>query len=257
MSAETLAGANSGLIFNWRPSRRRKLSIVSFLLASLLLHALGFYLFQIVYPPAVALLPAPGRVSIISPTTEEGRLLLRWLDAEDPALASTTQRPPDAKAFAPPKVAHVPSFITHQPALREPPPYAPDLRAPDSQPPGPVPQHRTLASAAAPVVKTRIEFGSDIAQLGSLQAPEMRFTRSNNESPQAARFRVAISRAGAVQFCFLQTSSGDPALDEQARQYLALCRFAGGETNPATADLLWTTAAIVWGSDLVAPKESP
>ena len=59
----------------------------------LLLHALCFYVFQIIYPPAVALLPPPGRITVIAPNTEEGRVLLRWLEAEDPALASTTQPP--------------------------------------------------------------------------------------------------------------------------------------------------------------------
>ena len=83
------------LIFAWDPRRQRKFAIAGFLFGSLALHALGFYLFQIVYPPAVALLPPPGRVSLISPDSDEGRVLLRWLEAEDPALASTTQPPPD------------------------------------------------------------------------------------------------------------------------------------------------------------------
>ena len=56
-----------------------------------MLHALCFYAFQIIYPPAVALLPPPGRVTVIAPNTQEERVLLRWLEAEDPALASTTQ----------------------------------------------------------------------------------------------------------------------------------------------------------------------
>ena len=91
-------------IFNWSPARSRKVSIISFIAASAVLHALCFYIFQIIYPPTVALLPPPARVSIITPASEEGRLLLRWIEAEDPALSSTTQRPPDASSFARPAV---------------------------------------------------------------------------------------------------------------------------------------------------------
>lgn len=255
MSAESLA-ASSDLIFQWRRSRQRYRSIASFLLVSLALHAVAFYTFQIVYPPAVALLPAPGRVSVISPATPEGRLVLRWIEAEDPALAATTQRPADAKMYSPPRIAHVQSFTTYQPALRELPPLAPDVRAPDPQPPGPVPQRRAPAAAPLPPVKTHIDF-ADAAELGDAQLPDMQFKRSSKESPQAAHFRIGVSPDGEICYSFLQNSSGDAALDEQAARYLALCRFTGAKYSAAGSDLVWTSATIVWGSDVAAPKNSP
>jgi TonB family protein len=242
-----------GLIFRWAPPRPRKRAIISFVIASIVLHALAFYIFQIVYPPPVTLLPAPARVSVISPMTEEGRLLLRWVEAEDPALGSMTLRPPDAKTFQPPKVAHVPSFASYEPKLRELPPYVPDLRPPDPMPPQPVPQRRAPAPQPLPPSKTALTFSNEVATLGPVQTPQMQFTRSIKESPQAAELRVAVSRSGEVRYAFLETSSGDSALDEQARQYVANCRFSGTAGN--TNDLIWTTAAIVWGSDVAAPKE--
>ncbi len=256
MSTEALTDTNDGLLFNWRPSRRRKLSLFGFITASVALHALCFYLFQIVYPPPAALLPPPGRVSVISPVTEDGRILLRWIEAEDPALAAKTQRAPDTKTFTPPRIAHVPSFATHRPALRDLPPYLPDLRAPEIYPPGPVPRSRSAPATPAPPAKTAIAFADDAAALRGVQTPEMRFTRSTSESPQPAEFRVAISPAGDVRYCFLQTSSGDAALDEQARQYLALCRFPEIQRS-AARDLIWTSAVVTWGSDLIAPKAAP
>ncbi|MGI8433070.1 MAG: hypothetical protein ACR2MW_12365, partial [Chthoniobacterales bacterium] len=63
--------------------------LAAFLLGSLLLHALCFYLFQIVYPVTVSLLPPPARVNLITADTDEGRLLLRWVEAENSALTST------------------------------------------------------------------------------------------------------------------------------------------------------------------------
>ena len=53
------------LLFNWEAPRRRKVAIAGFLGASIIAHAICFYLFQIVYPPTIALLPAPARVSLI------------------------------------------------------------------------------------------------------------------------------------------------------------------------------------------------
>ncbi len=93
MRPQPFAEAEFTPVFDWSPRRGRKLSLISFITASAVVHALCFYVFQVIYPPTVALLPPPARVTVISPNTDEGRLLLRWIEAEDPALSSTTQRP--------------------------------------------------------------------------------------------------------------------------------------------------------------------
>jgi hypothetical protein len=99
MNAPSLAQHPGGLLFGWEKPRRRKAAIAGFLFASAALHALCFYLFQVVYPPAISLLPPPAQVSVIAPTNPEARTFLNWLNAEDPALATQTQRPADARAF--------------------------------------------------------------------------------------------------------------------------------------------------------------
>ncbi|HEX8898461.1 MAG TPA: hypothetical protein VF751_07170, partial [Chthoniobacterales bacterium] len=55
-----------------------------------------------------------------------------------------------------------------------------------------------------------------------------------------------------VRHCFLQTSSGDAALDEQARKYLAAARFPAIRNSPssALAPLIWGTATLEWGNDI-------
>ncbi len=63
------------------------------------------------------------------------------------------------------------------------------------------------------------------ARLGAPEIPPLHFKASNEAPPDAAQFRVGISAHGVVRFCFLERSSGDPALDAQARQHLLLCRF--------------------------------
>src|SRR5437773_11930910 len=133
MNASTAAP----LLFNWAPPRGRNLAITGFLIASLGAHAACFYVFQIVYPPTVSLTPAPERVNLISSNSEEGAALLRWVDAEDPALASTTRRPTGAKLRLLSDAQHVPSYFPSDPNLTEARPLTFDLGVPRAQPPGP------------------------------------------------------------------------------------------------------------------------
>jgi hypothetical protein len=224
-----------------------------FLIASVVFHALCFYIFQIIYPPAVALLPPPGRVTVIAPNTEEGRVLLRWLEAEDPALASTTQRPANEKLLVLPTVQHAPSYLMRQPALKEIPPLPPDPAVPSAQPPGPVRPLHTPVQVVEKVAPTTVRWSVELEALGPMQGPEMKFRAFGQESPQAAQFRVAMDENGAMRHCFLENSSGDAALDEQGRKYLALCRFSPVEKRKSKIEngLVWGTATIEWGNDIV------
>jgi TonB family protein len=251
------ASAND-LVFGWEKPGRGKWTIAGFLLASLGLHAFGFYLFQIVYPPAVALLPPPGRVSLIAPNSDEGRQLLRWLDAEDPALASTTQPPPDAKSLAMPTIQHAPSYLARQPALKDLPPAPAPLRIPSAHPPAPVERSTSPAQTITKPVPTAIRFSPELDSLIPPQTPELKFAASGRESPEPARFLIAVNENGEVRHCFLQRSSGDAALDEQARKYLALTRFPAIRNSPSStlAALTWGIATLEWGND-ITPLSSP
>ncbi len=245
--------AASPLLFDWPAPEGRRRALVFFLIASLGLHALCFYIFQIVYPPAVALLPPPARVSVISPDDPESLALLRWVEAEDPALASTTQRPSDYRPLTLPKLEHIPSYAQHDPALRTIPETAPDLSIPSSAAIGSVPRARAAVPLPLLSRKTSAVFSETTRELGAPVFPEFTFRLSRADAPANARFRVAIDHGGAIRFCFLASSSGDPQLDEQARQFLLLCRFP---PRPENAALLWSVATILWGNDF-APLEKP
>ncbi len=244
-------------VFDWSPARSRRRVVLAWIAGSALLHALCFYVFQIIYPPTIALLPPPARVNIITPNSEDGRLLLQWIEAEDPALSSTTQRPPNASTPELPRPEYVPSFTNYQPALRDLPPYEPDLRIPSARPPAPVPQPRSSVAPTHVSVTTSITFGNE-AEHGAPQTPPVQFTASLTEPPQAAEFRIAIDQDGVVRHCFVETSSEDPALDEQARRYLMLCRFPSAESRGEKPQdsLTWTTASIEWGNDFATPAQT-
>jgi len=246
------ASTTSPLLFNWEAPRRRNRAIIGFLSASFAAHVAGFYLFQIVYPPTVSLTPAPQRVNFISARSEEGTTLLRWVDAEDPALASTTRRPPDAKRHLFGRIQHIPSYSENEPALKEAPPLTVDLRVPSAEAPGPVPLREPAAPTPVSALPTKVTFSSELQLLGQPDVVTTNFKASTNEPPQNAQFRVAVDQQGAVVYCFALTSSGDASLDEQARQHLALSRFSRSTSNGAS--VVWGIATIEWGNDVVAPS---
>src|SRR4030081_3068906 len=222
------------LVFRWDRPGRGRWTLSGFLLGSLFLPAFGFYLFQIVYPPAVTLLPPPGRVSLIAPDTDEGRQVLRWLEAEDPALASTTQPAPEAKALVLPTIQHAPSYLARQPTLKDLPPAPAALRIPSAHPPAPVEKPSAPAQIFTKPAPTMIRFSPELDSLIAPQTPELKFNASTRESPETARFLIGVNEKGEVRHCFLQSSSGDAALDEQARKYLSLTRFPSIRNSPSS-----------------------
>jgi hypothetical protein len=255
VNASSYAQPQGSLLFHWERPRRRKVAIVGFLLASASLHALCFYVFQVVYPPAIALLPPPAQVTVIAPTTPETRTFLNWLKAEDPALASQTQRPDDARAFQPPKLAHIPSYVAVQPALKELPPQHSTLAMPSAMPPAPVPVPPPANPPLPLAAPTTLLFAGSLRDL-PFAHPDFKFLASNREAPESARFLVAVDSLGIIRYSFLEQSCGDTALDEQARQYLALCRF---QTKPGRRPhdaLTWTNATFEFGTDLQLPPST-
>jgi hypothetical protein len=256
MNSVIAQSAAETLIFSWDSPRGEKLAITVFLAISLVAHALCFYIFQIVYPPTVALLPPPARVTLITPASEEGRTLLRWIDAEDPALAFTTRRPQETKLRALPKAEHVPSYSAIEPTFKNIPPLERDLRIPSCQPPGAVHFARQKIALPPRVAKTSVSFSNELDVFGVPILPEPAFVASNEEMPETIRFRVAVSKLGEIRYCFPVNSSGDSALDELARLYVAHCRFSQNTANAGKADsfLAWGTATIVWGDDIARPQ---
>ena len=196
MNAPVSETAVEPLLFSWAPPRRRQLALAAFLALSLVAHALCFYVFQIVYPPIVSLLPPPARISVITSSSEEGRTLLRWIDAEDPALAFTTQRPPETRLRPLPEVEHVPSYLAVEPALKEIPSEVSNLRIPDSQPPGAAPFGHRQTAPAIGATTTSVSFSKELEVFGAPTLPSLSFAASNNESPQTTHFRVAVNGIG-------------------------------------------------------------
>ena len=247
------------LLFSWDSPRWRRRTLAAFVVLSLLAHALCFYVFQIVYPTPVALLPPPARVTFIAPDSEEGRTLLRWIDAEDPAVAFTTHPAPGARAGALPNTGHLPSYFTVGPTLKELPTLMPDLRIPSSKPPGAVHFVAGKATSARGSARTYISFSNELGQFGVPSLPKSEFAASNEDTPEALRFRVAINELGEIRYCLPINSSGDQALDEQARLQLVRSRFPQNRRASDRPDsvLVWGIATVQWGSDVARLQQAP
>jgi hypothetical protein len=247
------------LLFSWDSPRPQKAVLAIFVVLSLIAHAFCFYVFQIVYPTPVALLPPPAGVTFIAPDTEQGRTLLHWIDSEDPALAFTTHPPPDTKLDSISKVKHEPSYFALDPLLKKIPALQPDLRIPSSQPPGAVPIRSRKTMSAIGKSRTYISFSNELEQFGVARIPHSRFAASNEETPQPLRFRVAVNDLGEIRYCFPINSSGDPGLDEQGRLQVFRSRFSPGKIDGGEPglSLIWGTATIHWGSDVARPQQAP
>jgi hypothetical protein len=246
------------LLFDWVPPKGEKVLITIFLFGSLLLHGIAFYLFRIIYPPAVALLPPPARVNVIAPNSEQGKTLLRWIEAEDPALAFATLRPTEMRLRALPKLEHVPSYMVQKPQLKQPPPFSIPIPAVEAFPPGPVFLTPLRPEPPRPKLSTRVSFSDEFSPFGDLKLPQFQFTASAGEPPESVQFRVAVNRNGEIRYCFPMNSSGDAALDEQARMWLIRSRFSSAHAASPLGlgreqDLVWGIATIDWGNDISQP----
>jgi hypothetical protein len=102
-----------------------------------------------------------------------------------------------------------------------------------------------------------VNFFADVG-LGEPVLSPLVFTTSKKEAPEAASFWIAVSSRGDVRHCFLKNSSGDSALDEQARRYLLLARFPALEKPKSKIknDQVWATATIEWGNDIASQTDS-
>jgi hypothetical protein len=247
------------LLFSWDSPRRQGTRLAAFLVLSLMAHSLCFYIFQIVYPTPVALLPPPSRVTFIASDSEEGRTLLRWIDAEDPAVAFTTQPPAGESLGALPKSEHLPSYSAVELILKELPPSKPDLRIPSSQPPAAVHSIVRTAASSRGIPTTYISFSRELDEFGTPTVPQSGFAASNQETPETLRFRIAVNDLGEIRYCFPINSSGDPVLDEQTRLRIVRSRFSPNRhaSTKAGPSLVWGVATIQWGSDIARPQQAP
>ena len=241
----------SGTVFNFSTPEDRGFPYVLFLcvLGSFLAHAGTFFLFQVVYPQRVTIPQPAPRVSLLTPSSPENIALLRWIEAEDPALVGNDN------PVAPPGLVDVhyrPSFAS---------PRTAPLGAPAEQVKGvkfpPAVDHLSVTNRPAsggselpgklPVLPTSITYSGALAGRPVAKNPPVAFQYHATAPADSTTALLGVTDQGEVRFVVLQHSSGDPALDEQALAHLQEINF-----GPVEAPLTWGFATCTWGTDAYA-----
>ena len=237
------------LIFRW-PERSVSFLLPLLFLASVAVHGLTFYLFQVVYPPSVLMAPPPAHVTLLC-ATPENEALLRWVDVQDP---STAARIPELSPPGLADLAYVPSY-----AMEHSLPKIQDSRPQTSGFPS------ALDPLALPAAKPAPVLVKPLAVHSSLSFSETLKTRDANPSVPVSinarsaaalhptEFLAAIDDRGEMRYCFLQAGSGDREIDREAEEVLRCRPFKRTESSEPLA---WGFATFAWGVEVYAPTSS-
>jgi len=224
-------------------------TLLGFTLLSACVHAFGFYIFQIIYPPAARVSPPPVQVGLLVPGTPEADAILRWIDSEDPALAAEPGHAPIPGLMSLP---YIPSYATvhARPTMAA----APDQPLP--YPDGPsgldlvemAASHPTATPSLPAPAATALSFSGPLKDIAPATLPSLSALHEGDLGElQPARFLLGVSDQGEVRYVFLQDSSGDKALDSSAGRLLGQVRFPSSATP-----LTWGFATFYWGSAVYA-----
>jgi hypothetical protein len=245
-----------GLTFAWLHRPRLSLALPGFLLLSLLVHALTFYVFQVAYPPPVTVAPPPVQVNVLAPTSLEKQELLRWIESEDPAAIANPQEVSPGSIR---DVIYQPSFATVRTAPKTFGEKQSTVHFPPTVNSAALIESNQKQSAAVPrkngPQQTELRFSGALAGRKITTRPALKLDAGNIANPGQTGFFVGVNSDGAIQYVFLQNSSGDEGLDRQAEKHLSGFQFAR-----AAGGVTWGFVTFFWGDDVRAsapPSASP
>jgi hypothetical protein len=242
--------------FAWPTRLKSSWRLAGLIFAMLFLHSAAFFLFQAATPvinppprtaPPVQLLTAftpDGRVS------PENQSLLRWIEAEDPALVA---RIPNVEMPPLPSVPYRPSYTEYRTAPLVAPPEPVTVQFPPARDAlslimsgAPAPQRTQEPVKPQP---TRIALSANLASRAPAQInfqPKARTTKS----VEPAQFIVGVSESGEVQFIFPQQEDSDGAapLIAEAVEFLGSLNF----TPTSESTVAWGTATVEWGDEIAS-----
>ena len=241
------APADTGLTFDWPERERFPLILFSCVFVSLIIHTATFFVFQVVYPQRVTIPPPPPLVSLLTASSPENEALLRWIAAEDPALVAS------ARSVVPPGLLDVP----YRPSFSEP-RTAPlgSVEAPVAVQFPPARSPLAIIASAAPrpaleggttvPMRTTLGLSSPLAER-SVKPPTFQWKQRATQPLQPLHALIGVTDRGAVQFAFVQRSSGDEGVDGEAVRQLETLVFA-----PADAPITWALATVDFGAEAYA-----
>jgi hypothetical protein len=234
-----------GLTFHWPDPRKVTFLMPGFFLLSILVHALTFYVFQIVYPPYVSITPPPMQVRLLTPDSPEHAATLRWIESEDPALLMPSHEISLDKLLP---VPYRPSFATSRSLPKSEveekagplfPPVASTLEIVRRN----EPRAKIQESAGNPVSGI-VRLSDSLARRATAALATSRVDVKSANVLEPAHFLLGVNDRGEVRFVFLEHSSGDKVVDERAGEYLRGVSFA-----PVAVETTWGFVTFLWGSE--------
>jgi len=238
------------LVFRW-PERTASLLIPALFVLSVAVHALAFYIFQVVYPPAVTSAPPRAQVTLLTAETPQGAALLRWVQAQDPATVASIQEITPAGLG---EIRYTPSYATAPTPLKEeePPPEPIGLPSAYSL----LNINNSKAAAAGTLSRSSVisslSFSETLRARESAASPQpLEINAKSSANLRPTVFLVGIGDRGEVRYCFLQESSADRAMDEQGENLLRQHTFSHSESA-----LEWGFATFTWGAEAYAPQNA-
>lgn len=209
-----IADEPASLIFRWKPERFNW-RLWFFVLASLVAHAMGFYAFRVVHPPAARVTPQPTRVTLLQTSDPRAAPLLRKLDDRAALIVAGEGADLPEYSLTHRGVAFRPSFQGHEIPLRDLPLAMTSAELPTSLAGDEIVLPKLAVSSRAPAAAGRPPRSSPIVQLEStLAGRPFRLDRDllgEGEAPDR-RFRAfaAVRPDGALQTLILDEESDAP-----------------------------------------------
>ncbi len=217
---EGLRPAKPGLTFIWHHPYRMPWMLTVFMGLSVLLHAISFYAFQVVYPTATTLRIPAAQLTIVDLADPAYFHLRNWVSAENPSHIMSTLQTPQAEARSLGQVEHRPSFAATSPQLITPSFSAPgELPVPRNLFKGLAAPKRSMSSKPAlamdlPPVRLLASGSLDLALPENIELP----ADAPADPLDAMAFLVSIKAVGTVGSALLVKSSGSDLIDRFVEQ---------------------------------------
>ncbi len=236
----------TGLTFHWPNRRDISLLLPGFIVLSVLLHLLAFYVFQVVYPTSVSILPPPAqgrtvdalesRSSGVAPLDRGGRPRCCFR-----AFGGHASRPSPAPLSSFVRGSSRDAADRRRDAATD--------HVSTRKKPARTHQQRRCSQATARCGDSRPAVEGPF--LGLAREPRTQNRPADPALRPKARhsfcprsFLVGVTDRGEVRHIFLQAASGDKTIDQQAEAHLAKIEFAH-----APEPMTWGFATYFWGND--------
>jgi len=238
------------MVFHW-PERTASLLIPMLFVLSVAVHALAFYIFQVVYPPTVAIAPPSAQVTLLTSATPEGAALLHWVQAQDPATAARSR---ELVPCGLGEVRYEPAYAVVHTFPKEAEPALEPIRFPSARSLLDERGASTASSDDLPSrsVSTSLSLSRPLRSRDAAPGAPLPIKSPSGVNLKPTVFLVGVGDRGDVRYCFLQQSSGDDeAIDTQAETLMRQHEFSHSETP-----LEWGFATFTWGAEAYAPHLS-